>query len=277
MKKSKGKNILIVILVILLLGTSGYIIYDKFLNKEKQKEPVKTEKKEDAKPEENLEQISAVLEKKINDYNMDQLDVYEKSTSFSEMPTNEQLITMLYYFWDKDQSKNLSEDLNLTKAEVDNYFETVFGIIPTSYPDIICFLDNKPLYKYDTSKGEYVAYKEGNIPVHGHGGDYVKAVNDIITNITKENDNYILTLTKLYVAPMTSGASGHYYSDATYKTMLSDFDQFIDENSGEGNDALASNYFINNKEKFTNLKPQYKYIFKKDNNEYYLKSYEIIK
>lgn len=275
-KKSNGKNAIIVILVILLLCAVGYIVYDKVLTK-KEEAPVKTEKKEEVKPEENLDEISAVLEKKISDYNIDQLDVYEKKATFNGTPTNEQLMAMLYYFWDKDTNKNLSEDLNLTKTEVDNYFKEIYGIAPTSYPDIICVLDNKPLYKYDSNKSGYVAYKEGNIPTHGHGSDYVKVINKIIAGITKENDDYVLTLTKLYAAPMTSGASGHYYSDATYKSIINDFDQFIDKNSGQGNDDLASDYFINNKDKFKNLKPQYKYTFKKDNNDYYLAGYEVIK
>ena len=275
-KKGKGKNILIAILVILLLGTSGYIVYDKFLSKEEKEVTVKEVEKEEIK-EENLNDVSIILEKKINDYEIDLLDFYEKTATFSGTPTNEQLEAMLYYYWKKDATKNFSEDLNLTKTEVDNYFEEVYGVTPTSYPDIICNIDNKPFYKYDSSKDAYVAYKEGEIPVHGHGMNYIKSINDIVVSINKNKDDYVLTLTKLYNAPMISNKAGHYYSDATYKTIISDFDQFIDKNSGQGNDELASNYFISNKDKYMTLKLQYKYTFKKDNNHYYLTGYEVIK
>ncbi len=52
-KKSKGKTIVIVILVLAVLGLGGYIIYDKLLNNEV-KEPVKTEKKDKIKIEKDI-------------------------------------------------------------------------------------------------------------------------------------------------------------------------------------------------------------------------------
>lgn len=45
-KKGKGKNIVIVILIVLLLGALGYIAYDKII---KTDEPIKTEEKNDKK------------------------------------------------------------------------------------------------------------------------------------------------------------------------------------------------------------------------------------
>lgn len=48
-KKNKGK-VVIVILVLMVLGLGGYIVYDKVLNKEVN-EPIKTEKKEEKKSE----------------------------------------------------------------------------------------------------------------------------------------------------------------------------------------------------------------------------------
>lgn len=45
--KGKGKTIAIVILIILLLGSVGYIVYDKFI-KESPKEPIKEEVKKEA-------------------------------------------------------------------------------------------------------------------------------------------------------------------------------------------------------------------------------------
>ena len=48
--KSTGKTITIIILIILLLGTSGYIAYDKLINKPEQKET-----KEETKPKQQEE------------------------------------------------------------------------------------------------------------------------------------------------------------------------------------------------------------------------------
>lgn len=58
--KSTGKTITIIILIILLLGTTGYICYDKFLTKEEPKQ-VETPKKE-TKKEELIKQSSFKLE-----------------------------------------------------------------------------------------------------------------------------------------------------------------------------------------------------------------------
>lgn len=68
-KKSKGKTIAIIILFLSVLGLSGYIVYDKVLNKEV-KEPVKTEKKENVKIEEgfNLDNKSEIQALTGNNY-----------------------------------------------------------------------------------------------------------------------------------------------------------------------------------------------------------------
>jgi len=65
-KKSKGKTIVIVILILAVLGLGGYIVYDKFLNTEKV-EPVKTGENEKDCIEKNsmTEDLAINLGKKL--------------------------------------------------------------------------------------------------------------------------------------------------------------------------------------------------------------------
>ena len=271
-KGGKGKTVLIVILIVLLLGALGYIAYDKFLVKETT-EPEKTEKKVE-KSKENLDNIAVTLLEKINNYELDLLDVYGNNLTVSSIPTNEQLDTMYFYLAEKNN--NDMETLKMTKTVVDDYFNSVYGITPTEYPNIVCKLDNVIEYIYDNTKQEYVF--NHNVVAHAHGGYSKKSLTQMVTNIKNENGNYVIDVVKLYAGSMLDTSAGHYYSDGQCNNVLAEFDQFFGaDTTGEYDTASAISYFQSNEDKYKNNKPQYRYTFKKDNNNYSLVSYEVIK
>lgn len=270
--KSTGKTVLIVILLLAVIGLGGYITYDKVIMKET-KGPEKTEKKVE-KTKENLDEIATTLLNKINNYKLDLLDIYGNNIIVNSVPTKEQLDTMYFYLAEKNN--NDTETLNMTKSVVDDYFNNVYGVTPTEYPNIVCKLDNVIEYTYDNSKQAYIF--NNDVVAHAHGGYGNNSLTQIVTNIKNDNGNYVVDIAKLYAGSMLDTAAGHYYSDGQCTKMLTEFDQFYGaDTTGDYDTASAINYFQNNKDKYKNNKPQYRYTFKKDNNNYYLVNYEIIK
>ena len=263
-KKIKCLIVLILVFVIILL--SYFILKNNVDNVNNSVKKTKEEKKEkiDEVIDENLDEIGKILLGKINKYSPDQFDVYGDIT-FDENLSNEQLIAMLYYFWyDKQQDIIDNED-------IDNYFKDLYNVKLSEYPDIICPNDNIPLVKYNSNLNIY-----NQNPEHlGHGSDYVKPIYRKINSIEKKDDNYILSLNKLYSGSILSGENG-IYTDALEENKITSFDKFYN-NYGQLNVSELINYYDNNYDSFKNLKPQYKYTFKKSENDYYLSKYEIIK
>ena len=271
-KSSKGLIVVIIILSLLVLVLGGYIVYDKFFSYETE-DSVETEK-EVQESKENLDEIATTLLNKVNNYKLDLLDVYGNNIIVSSVPTRVQLDTMYFYLVRKNN--NDVENLNMTKDVVDNYFKDVYGITPSEYPNIVCKLDNVIEYIYDNSKQAYVF--NNDFVDHAHGGYGNNSIAQIVTGIKKENNNYVLEVAKLYAGSMLEMTAGHYYSDGTCNNVLTEFDQFFGEDTtGEYDYNSAINYFKNNKEKYNNVKPQYRYTFKKENGNYYIVNYEIIK
>ena len=69
----KGMLVLLIVLILLVLGMGGYLVYDKILSKEDKKQEEQTEQKKDEKSEDsNLDKISIKsFMNKINYYKVD--------------------------------------------------------------------------------------------------------------------------------------------------------------------------------------------------------------
>jgi len=269
-KNNKGLVVIIVILVLLVLGLGGYIIYDKFMSDDKiaNEGETKVEEKAEKEEAEDLSLVSTSLIQKIVDYNIDQLDAYEKNFTVTETPNNEQLQAMFDYFWDNGNGTPQT----ITQSSVSTYFKNVYGMELSSYPDIICNICNLVLYTYDNTKEAYVL--TGN---HGHDGNHVSAFIHKAYDIQKNSDEYVITLNKVYGVDMMRGKSG-FYSDAKRNNKITDLDQFINKDTGEGDNDSALNYYNTNYESLKETSPKYKYTFKKNEiGEFYLTKYEVIK
>ena len=274
-KKQTGKNVLIVILVLAVLGLGGFIIYDKFIAKEtkKAKEPVKSVTKEDTslKSKENLDEVASILIGKLDKYFVDYYDSKE-SVDFMTLSENDKMLGAYSYNMRAGNSLDL-------KSMVDDYYNNLFGITLTSYPDINCWAGDGALFSYNSANNKYE--RVGN---HGHGG-LTEAHSALMkyNNIEKSGDNYTITVTKVYAPSQGVGLESPenaFYADHNYTVKLDALTQFTGvDSSGLYVTYLnaAKNYYEQNYEQFKNIKPQYRYTFSKNNNDYYLKSYQIIK
>ena len=271
LKKGKGTIIVIIILVLLVLGLGGYIVYDKLLTKESTEtnEPEKTEKVE--APKEDLNAIANSLFEKSEKYklyifgNVENLNNLTVTNELSEA----QIETLYFYF--------LLNNITINKTNVDNYLKDLYNIQLTNYPDIIFGGLTMPLATFDKTKNDYV---ENNVP---HDAMENKPLISKVANIEKNGDNYVLTITRVYEPAMglIETPEQEYYADAQFTTKINELHQFT--NKSEIGEVLktdkekAKQYYEQNYDQFKNLKPQYKYTFAKDNNNYYLVSYEVIK
>ena len=284
--REKSLKAMLIILLLAVLGLGGYIVYDKFLSKELNKTEVKQETKKEVKEEtkkeesqkEDLDAVANILVNKINTYNINQLEAIDKNLQFSNSPTNEQLITMEYYYIYKSKSNNTYDENYLaTKEEVDKYFKSVYNIQLNEYPNIVDWNDNQIDYVYDNNSQKYLHYVNPITDTFNHYNLFpADSITEIVTDINKNKDIYSITLAKIYTCGPNVLNGEHITSDALHKTVLPEFDQFI-KSDIDCDEEAAANYFKANKDKYKTQKPQYKYTFKKENNDYYLISFETIK
>ncbi len=271
LKKSKGTIIAIIILVLLVLGLGGYIVYDKLLTKESTEanEPEKTEKVE--APKEDLNAIANSLFEKSEKYKLYIFgDVENLNNLTVKNELSEAQIETLYFYF-------LLNNITINKTNVDNYLKDLYNIQLTNYPDIIFGGFTMPLATFDKTKNDYV---ENNV---SHDAMENKPLISKVANIEKNVDNYVLTITRVYEPAMglIETPEQEYYADAQFTTKINELHQFT--NKSEIGEVLktdkekAKQYYEQNYDQFKNLKPQYKYTFAKDNNNYYLVSYEVIK
>ncbi len=265
-KKSKAKTIVIVILVLAVLGLGGYIVYDKVLSKETE-EPVKKEQKKETK-QEDLDEISDILMQKLNESKVwDILSVkgLPDSMTFDNNTIDNKVIKI-----EIDNQNGISSPVKT--QSIDEYFKNTYGITNIDYSDIICAVDNTVFYKYDDSNKEYKFV--GN---HPHGADDVNLVSPIyvkLNNITKENGNYVLTVTEVYANIKDDEFIS---ADPKGTVKIADFDNYLLEDGATINtNKVISDYENTFENKKANY-PKYKYIFKKDNDDYYLIGYELVK
>ncbi|MBQ9318992.1 MAG: hypothetical protein IJR82_05115 [Bacilli bacterium] len=270
----KGQNKgLIVLLFLVALSLGTYIVYSQVGTKD-----VKDDKKDvvDGKTEDNdkeeLDKIGEYLFEKEEKYELYALGSgnYEGKTNL----TQEQVFAFYYYLMDNG-------NLDVTKDKIDNYVKDLYNIELSEYPEIKLGQDTAALYSYDKNKNEYVSSG------FGHG---VFEINPIFSKLAKveKNDNYYtITVTRVYKPVQgTDFVAGtpeqEYYADKSYTTKIEKLHAFVNIYDANGElikseIAKAQEYYEQNYDEFKNLKPQYKYTFKKENNDYYLVSVEIIK
>ena len=271
MTKEKRMKIFIIILLLIIIGLLTYIASIK------KEQPKKTIKNKKTKITENLDEISDKLIEKIDKYYVDYFDSSEK-INFENI-NQEKLIDGAYHY---SISLNKQFDKNL----VDDYYKNLFNIKLDNYPDLECFAGDGLLYSFNKEKEEYeedCGINEGIC--HGHGIiSYHKPIIIEKENMEKNKNKYIITTTKVFGLDERD-SDGYFYSDSNYQNKIEKLSPFVD-NSKNQYGAIDQNkisieeikkYYIENYQEFKNLKPYYKYTFKKINNDYYLTQFEIIK
>ena len=87
-KKGKGKNVLIVFLVIIVLGLAGYISYDKYFYKYFEKENVKVEKKETKKSKLTDLDIDSKEVKDLHEKLVDEVNFHDSGSVYNSFKTD---------------------------------------------------------------------------------------------------------------------------------------------------------------------------------------------
>ena len=241
----KIKNIIIGIIAITVLGLSCYFIYEKY--KDKDNNPNQTIVEDEKKVQEDLINI-------IKEYGLDALAYEEKDITFSDTPRNSQLFLAALYYTNINKDK----DYVITREELDDYYEKVYGYKPNSYKNIKCQVEKEDLYIYKDNK----YYFNDKHPGHGYYG--YGFIDSYISDYSKNDNEYTISILFL------NGSEIEGYS-------VNDDNLFNDDNyNGDYKDESLSKYFKDNIDRF--MKGiKYRYTFEKNSGRYILKSFKKVK
>lgn len=241
----KIKNIIIGSLAVLVLGLSCYFIYNKFGSK----------KENNGNISENEKDIKVTLLEIIKEYGLDALHYEEDDIEFNETPKNSQLyLAALYY-----SNFNKNNDYVMTREELDDYFDKVYGYKPNSYPNVKCQVEKEDLYIYKDNK--YVFNEEH--PGHGYYGNGF--LDSYIVDYVNNKNEYTISVLFLYGNEMEGYSVNE---DELFKNE--------DDYKYASSEESLINYFKNNIDNYING-IKYRYTFEKVNGKYILKSFKEVK
>lgn len=237
---------LLTLTLTIILGLGALAFYDDIFAK-----PKDIVVKEERKQDDNLEEIKTLLMEKITNYNLYTFAEDENLNilSLNNDMTESQIKALYFYF--------LNNEIEITKENVDKYFNELYGTNAFSYKDIIFDDLEVPIAEYNQKQNNY---KMTDASYDLYLNKPIKIKNN---NIDRVGNNYVLTVSFLY-----SNEEG-YYLDPSYKSKI--------EQLNDTSQEYAIEYFDNNFDQLKNNKPQFKYTFEKKDEEYHLKIIEIIK
>ncbi len=271
-KSGKGKNILIVILFLIIIGLLGFIVYDKVINKKEEPKPAEEKVAKEEKKEENLDEIGKELTLKLEEYVIDYYDNFE-NLDFTTVSDKDLMLGAFSY-----SIKN--GNLDLKRQNVDDYFYNVFGRTLTTYPDLECWVGDGVIYKYNAESKEYQKDCGDKETCHAHGGleGHQKSIIIKASDIQKEENKYILTVNKVFGNNLKD-SDGYFYSDYKYENRITGLDSLTDAARELNPEEIqkVKDYYEQNYEQFKNLSPKYRYTFTKTGDDFFLTKFEVIK
>ncbi len=249
-KKDNKKSLAIIFLSILVIALASYIVIDKtniFKEKEteKEKEPViETKKISESEADylsKNIEEIYNYFLKDFPIENTNKLN-------------NQELIRLA---WQHREDKTSYE---LTQDEVDKFIKKYFGNnVTVNHEDLLCEIDNKPLYKYSRTTKKYTA----NFNEHGHGGPGAISNNKVLYIDGKAKGNIYTVNTKVFVGNYcgdTCGPNNAYYE--SYNDSYNHNNPVVGDFNSEEDIQLTNEIMNKNKDKVRTTT----YTFEKQNN-----------
>lgn len=188
-KKNKKYIVIIIIFALALLATTSYIVYDKVFSKENKEVKQEERKPQEETPNEQKESITEaekeLLENQISDYTT-YFAGYYPITNISSLDNQD----VLYFAMMK--SGKIGEDI--MESDLEKILDQYFGKNhPFKHSDIMCPIDDEPLYIYDSARREY--YFEDT---HPHGGSGVYRGITYETEGEKIDNKYIVRTKILY-------------------------------------------------------------------------------
>lgn len=251
-KKNKGLIAVIIILIIALLGTSGYIIYDKVLiPKDQEKYQKKPKKEKETPPEESRTLQNQEIEKLL-----EQITAY--STYFADFyPLTEPLSNQKALYFALIELNAKTNDF--MESDLEKVLEKYFGKNhPYHHEDIKCPIDNEALYIYNSAKRNYT-YQD----IHWHGGSTIFRPTVFFVDGKVLDEKTYAVKTNILYAPNsgdTTGPRDKYYSkvmfeDTTDNMVLGPYDsdhEITDEEYQSIKNKLPITTFTFEKDDFGN-------------------------
>ncbi len=239
--KPNYKNIIIGIIATIVLGLSCYFIYNKYSDKDNNDNKIV---ESDKKVQDDLINI-------IKENGLDALSYEEKDITFTDKPSNSQLYLAALYFEKINKGKNYV----FTREELDDYYEKLYGVKPSSYQNIKCQVEQEDLYIYKENK----YFINDNHPGHGYYGPGF--IDSYITDYLNNDNDYTISVLFLHGNEM----DGYSVNE----------DNLFDENEevNDYSDKTLIKYFQENISKFMNT-VKYQFTFTKSNGRYILKSFK---
>lgn len=233
-----GAIIGVLLIVILILASSGTKVVEK-----------EVEKKQ------SLDEVSLELQNFIDENKLDALDAYGMDNLPRVAITK--ICSGVY------NCKEISGD------EVTKYIKTVFDREVT-FSNINCEVNDGVLYTYDSVNNKFVFTGE-----HAHEGMNTSPIYKKVYSIKRKNNEITLVLNKLYYDPVRSD---YITTDPLgINQMFNANDYMHTTDHGEDIDLTKlSATYENNYDKLKNTGTRYKYTFVKDGVNYILKEYEVI-
>lgn len=243
------KNITIIVLMLGLVGTSGYIIYNKFLQEEP-KEENKTIKEESISKEEQLNADSLYIENLIKRYNGG-IYAYEFLYNDNTMSINNMDDNFIRYTISMNLGNVYTKTINLDdfKNKAKELYGPNLNITDTNinYPDTTnSTMQVMELTEYATGE-KYYRYTD--IFDHVGLGTGQKNLNQKIVEATKKDNKLLISVA----------------------VALTDVDGVYQANGEAIEELTAENFNIDNDYEKAN-KYLYTFVYDKDNYNYYLES-----
>ena len=263
----RGKDIIIVILIILVFGLSGYIIYDKVMSNDNgdisKPEPV-VNKYSQQDIEKVLEEEGSIL---YGDSSLLEFDDKEKTY----------VAFMLY------KKANSEKDLNATGFTLDDikqyYEDSIYSEIGVNYTDVYLAPGYNEVY-FHLNNGKYTFE-----PMAAHGASSIKPVYSRVVDYDALDNIYNISIQYVFTfygdSPMDAKLYYTYQDALSNKNAFYTFnieDYFSEEKSTYDTDLLnksMNEYVSNNYDKIKDKLKTYNYTFKVVNDKLKLTDFKV--
>lgn len=282
-KSNKGLIITIIILVLLLIGVSGYLVYDKFLSNDgKVDSSEKSEKKENNSgnkvvSKEEQDKILKVIND-INNYNLARYD----NLNPSEIHNQDKLAFMSFVVYNNQLNGEDGSIAGLSGMEVNSIYQSYFGskqsimnkdIYINDYIEYGVGENNEVLFRYDNTKNIYQAEKMIWLAPPGYE---ISTTYNFIVNATKKDDIYTVEVQSFYTTPCSGVCAPDSIIAGSYKDASGRTNSIVDlVNAAEWRDNDGNIIQSNLDTDYNKVKdklPVYTYTFVLENGNYVLQS-----
>ena len=208
MKNKKILFVIILLSILLIIGGLGYFCYDKFINKEDEVVLNDEEESSDKYLTDNRELTDSEITTLLGmiDRINHGFSNYYPIDDMSKISNNDLFLFAL-------SGVRKVGDMTFNSIEMTNYINDYFDDnIKLVHKDYNCLVENKVLYKYNSSNNSYSFVSEG----HGHGGSqkaYVPEIDVKMIDSHFSDNTYVISAKVLYsnTCSDTCGPISSYY------------------------------------------------------------------